>query len=111
MTRAHENPDRVTPPIISRSTILAVVGILAALGVDTQISEDDAGALADAALIVLPLSLWLSPPEKNVNWVRGLGHPPRRRLPLPVHFAFVMLLYPLAIYLPTHWLLAWLFGS
>jgi hypothetical protein len=57
------------------------------------------------AWIVLPLSLWLSPPEKNVNWVRGFGHPPRRPVALPVHFAFVMLMYPLLIYLPTHWLL------
>jgi hypothetical protein len=24
-----------------------------------------------------------------------------------VHFALVMLLYPVAIYLPTHWLLTW----
>ncbi len=74
---------------------------------------DESGLVAQTLLawIVLPLSLWLSPPEKNVNWVRGFGHPPRRRLPLPVHFAFVMLLYPLAIYLPTHSLLAWLFGS
>jgi hypothetical protein len=57
------------------------------------------------AWLVLPLSLWLSPPEKNVNWVRGFGHPPRRPVALPVHFALVMLMYPLLIYLPTHWLL------
>jgi hypothetical protein len=63
------------------------------------------------AWIVLPLSLWLAPREKNVNWVLGFGHPPRRRWPLPVHFAFVMLMYPLLIYLPTHWLLNWLFGD
>ena len=74
---------------------------------------DESALVAQTLLawIVLPLSLWLSPPEKNVNWVRGFGHPPRRRVPLPMHFAFVMLLYPLAIYLPTHSLLAWLFGS
>ena len=57
------------------------------------------------AWIVLPLTLWLAPPEKNVNWVRGLGHPPRRRLPLGVHFAITMIAYPLLIFLPTHWLL------
>ena len=57
------------------------------------------------AVTVLPLTLWLAPPEKNVNWVRGFGHPPRSAVPLPAHFALVMLMYPLAIYLPTHWLL------
>jgi hypothetical protein len=50
------NPDRVSPPIITRASILAVVGVLAALGVDLNISEDQAGVLADAALIVLPLA-------------------------------------------------------
>jgi hypothetical protein len=63
------------------------------------------------AWIVLPATLFLTPPGKNVNWVRGFGHPPRSPWPLPVHFALVMLAYPLAVYLPTHWLLAWLFGD
>jgi hypothetical protein len=61
------------------------------------------------AWLVLPASLWLTPREKNVNWVRGFGHPPRTPLPLGWHFTFMMLVYPLAIYLPTHWLLARLF--
>jgi hypothetical protein len=63
------------------------------------------------AWLVLPASLWLTPREKNVNWVRGFGHPPRSPLPPRWHFAFVMLLYPLAIYLPTHWLLERLFNT
>lgn len=62
------------------------------------------------AWIVLPATLWLTPAEKNVNWVRGFGHPPRTPLPLPLHFALVMLAYPLVIYWPTHWLLGTLFG-
>jgi hypothetical protein len=64
------------------------------------------------AWLVLPASLWLTPREKNVNWVRGFGHPPRSPLPLRWHFALVTLvLYPLAIYLPTHWLLGRLFTT
>jgi hypothetical protein len=59
------------------------------------------------AWVVLPATLWLAPAEKNVNWVRGFGHPPRRRVPLGVHFALVMLMYPLAVYVPTHFLLRW----
>ncbi|HEX6997169.1 MAG TPA: membrane-associated protein [Gammaproteobacteria bacterium] len=62
------------------------------------------------AWVVLPLTLWLAPPEKNVNWVRGFGHPPRRRLSLAGHFALMMLLYPLLIYLPTHLLLVRIAG-
>lgn len=74
----------------------------------------DGRALAAQTLlawVVLPATLWLAPPGKNVNWVRGFGHPPRRTLPLPWHFALLMLVYPLAIYWPTHWLLGRLFGT
>jgi hypothetical protein len=63
------------------------------------------------AWLVLPATLLLTPAKKNVNWVRGFGHPPRSPWPLPVHFALVMLAYPLAIYWPTHWLLGRLFGD
>jgi hypothetical protein len=42
--------------------------------------------------------------------VRGFGHPPRRGLPLPLHFGLVMLMYPLLIYLPTHLMLRY-FGQ
>jgi len=62
------------------------------------------------AWVVLPATLWLAPPEKNINWVRGFGHPPRSPVPPAVHFVLVMLLYPLVIYLPTHLLLTWFFG-
>jgi hypothetical protein len=73
---------------------------------------DDRALMAQTMLawVVLPATLWLAPPEKNVNWVRGIGHPPRRRIPLPLHFGLVMLAYPLLIYLPTHLLLARFFG-
>ena len=74
----------------------------------------DARALAAQtalAWIVLPATLWLTPAEKNVNWVRGFGHPPRTPLSLPLHFALVMLVWPLVIYWPTHWLLGTLFGA
>jgi hypothetical protein len=68
---------------------------------------DDRALLAQTLLawLVLPATLWLAPPEKNVNWVRGFGHPPRRSLPLPLHFGLVMVAAPLLIYLPTHLLL------
>lgn len=57
------------------------------------------------ALIVLPLSWWLTPREKNINWVRGFGHPPRSPFGPAAHLAFMMVAYPALIYLPVHWLL------
>jgi hypothetical protein len=32
-------------------------------------------------------------------------------MPLPLHFAIVMLIYPLLVYLPTHFLLTRYFGQ
>ena len=71
---------------------------------------DDRALLAQTILawLVLPATLWLAPPQKNINWVRGLGHPPRLQMPLALHFGLAMLAYPLLIYLPTHLLLIWL---
>lgn len=62
------------------------------------------------AWVVLPASLAFTPPHKNVNWVRGLGHPPQSPLPLPWHFTMMMVIYPLLVYLPTHLLLVALFS-
>jgi hypothetical protein len=84
-----------------------------ALWIVYRYGYDDRALIAQTLLawLVLPATLRLAPPEKNVNWVRGFGHPPRRRLSLPVHFGLVMLTYPLLIYLPTHWLLRRYFGG
>jgi len=60
-------------------------------------------------LLVLPLSYLVSSPQENVNWVYGLGENPRRILPAPLFVILLMLLFPLAVYLPTHLLFARIF--
>lgn len=57
------------------------------------------------AWLVLPASLNLAPPAKNVNWVRGFGHPPASPFRPLAHFMLMMAAYPLCVYLPTHFLL------
>jgi hypothetical protein len=59
------------------------------------------------AVIVLPVTFWLAPRHKNVNWVRGFGHPPRSPFGPAGHLALMMLIYPPVVYLPAHWLLLW----
>jgi hypothetical protein len=54
------------------------------------------------ALVVVPLSYLLSNAQQNVNWVYGLGQNPQRLLPAPLFVIFLMLLFPLVVYLPTH---------
>jgi hypothetical protein len=56
------------------------------------------------ALVVLPLSYLVSNAQENVNWVYGFGQNPQRILPASLFVILLMLLFPLAVYLPTHFL-------
>lgn len=62
------------------------------------------------AAAVLPLSYFLSDPRENVNWVYGLGEMPQTKVPAPLFVLFLMLLFPVGVYLPTHLLLDRIFG-
>lgn len=55
MSTPSKNPDRVTNPVLVRSILLAVVGLLAAFGIDLNLSRDQAGALSDGIVAVLPV--------------------------------------------------------
>jgi predicted membrane protein len=82
-----------------------LIWILARLGYDSR-----ALAVQTAlAWIVLPLTYAITERAKNINWVFGLGHPPRSRLSPPMHLLVVMLGFPLLVYLPSHVLLRLVF--
>lgn len=55
--------------------------------------------------IALPLSYLVSKPAANINWVFGFIDPPQQWLPGASYVLFLMVLYPLVLYLPTHLLL------
>lgn len=61
------------------------------------------------ALVVLPLSYLVSNAQENVNWVYGFGQNPQRFLPAPLFVILLMVLLPLAVYLPTHLLFVRIF--
>jgi hypothetical protein len=44
-------------------------------------------------------------PEKNINWVFGLGHPPRRWFSPRIYLLVLMLGFAILVYVPTHLLL------
>lgn len=62
------------------------------------------------AWVVLPLSYLFTAPQDNVNWVYGPGEKPQNRVHPLLYLAGVMLFFPLVVYLPTHFLLQWLWG-
>jgi len=65
------------------------------------------------AWLVLPLTLAVTDPSRNINWVHGPGGEGarQRRFHPRVYVGLLMLAFPLAVYLPTHLLLLALFGS
>ena len=63
------------------------------------------------ALVVLPLSYLVSNAQENVNWVYGFGQKPQTILPAPLFVILLMLLFPVAVYLPTHLLFAKIFRA
>jgi hypothetical protein len=62
------------------------------------------------ASVILPLSYFFSDPRQNINWVYGFGEKPQTRIPAVWFLIFLILLFPLALYLPTHLVLGKLFG-
>ena len=85
-----------------------LIYLLAVLGYDAR-------ALPLAGLsvaVVLPLTWWLTPPSRNVNWVHGIGGEGTRQQSMPA-WAFLLGLVTAAallIHLPSHWLLGHLFS-
>ena len=63
------------------------------------------------AAVVLPLSYLFSNPRENVNWVYGLGAKPQTKVPAPLFVILALLMFFLAVYLPTHFLLDGIFGE
>jgi hypothetical protein len=58
------------------------------------------------AWVVLPLSAVVATPENNVNWALGWGeHVPQPWMPGWLWVLLLMGMFPLTVYLPTHWLL------
>jgi hypothetical protein len=62
------------------------------------------------AVVVLSLSYLFSNPRENVNWVYGFGEKPQTKVPAPLFVLFLMLLFPVGVYLPTHLLFDRIFG-
>ncbi len=86
---------------------ILLVWLMVRLGYDRR-------ALAYQTLLawaVLPASYLLNTPSENVNYVHGVGDVPQQVMHPLLYLLLVMLVIPLGIYLPTHWLLTRLFAG
>jgi hypothetical protein len=86
---------------------ILIVFLVQRLGYDTR------GLLAQTALtwVVLPATYLLTKPEPNVNWVYGPGATPQRWMHPYAYVALLMVAIPVVGYVPTHFLLKWLFPA
>jgi hypothetical protein len=62
------------------------------------------------AWITLLLTYKFTSPSENINWAFGPGSSPQHKISRRLYLLIVMLLYPLALFLPTHLLLKALFS-
>ena len=63
------------------------------------------------ALVILPISYLVTNPRENINWVYGFGEKPQTFLPAPLFVLFLMIGFPLVIYLPMHFLFGKIFAK
>ena len=100
-------------PLFIRALSLFHVGLpLLLVRMLYRLGCDERAFLAQTlvAAIVLPLSYLFGDPQQNINWVYGFGERPQTRVPALWFLAFLMFVFPLAIYLPTHLVLDKVFG-
>ena len=99
--------DRKKSRFLRALSLFHVVLPIVLLWMLDRLGYDPRAPLAQTVLawIVLPVTYALiRPGDENINWVYGLDKRQNRIAPL-VYLAFVMLAYPLGLYLPTHFAL------
>lgn len=104
--------DATIPPFIRGLSLFHVALPVLLIWLLSRLGYDGRALLWQTlvAAAVLPLSYFLSNPRENVNWVYGLGEQPQTKVPAPLFVLFLMLLFPVGVYLPTHLLLDRIFG-
>jgi hypothetical protein len=104
--------DATIPPFIRGLSLFHVALPVILIWMLSRLGYDGRALLWQTlvAAAVLPLSYFLSNPRQNVNWFYGLGEKPQTKVPAPLFVLFLMLLFPVGVYLPTHLLLDRIFG-
>ena len=104
--------DRRKPLALRALSLFHVVLPIVLLWLVYRLGYDDRAWVFQTivALIVLPVTYWLTDPADNVNWVYGPGSVAQTRMHARAYLMLAMIFFPLVIYLPTHLLLRALLG-
>lgn len=78
-----------------------------------RLGYDERALVAQTLLawVVLPVTYAATEPRFNINRAFGLGTQPQRRIHPLLYLALLMLIGPLVVYVPGHFILRALFGS
>jgi hypothetical protein len=61
-------------------------------------------------LAVLTFCYLFTEPDKNINWVFGPGEKPQKKMAPLRYFLLLIVVIPVGVMTPTHFVLNWLFG-
>jgi hypothetical protein len=86
---------------------LVLIWMLSTLGYDPRALP----AQTALAWVVFPITYAVTDPAENINWVFGPGGRPQQRFSPRVYLLLVLVVFPLIVYLPTHFLLRAFFDS
>ena len=103
--------DRAIPRWIRALSLFHIPMPIVLLWMLHTLGYDPRALAAQTALawVILPVTYALTDPNENINWVFGPGGPPQRRLAPRLYLLLVLVVFPLLVYVPTHFLLRALF--
>lgn len=78
-----------------------------------RLGYDTRAVYAQAVLVwvLLAVCYLATDPERNINWVYGIGNPPQSWVSGNVYLVLLMLAYPLLVLIPGHFILKAVFNG
>jgi hypothetical protein len=100
------------PPLLKFLSLFHVFLPVLLLWMTYRLGYDRRAVYAQTLLVwvLLPICYLATDPERNLNWVFGIGNPPKTWVSGPMYLVMLMGAYPLVVSIPTHFLLKSLFG-
>ena len=99
-------------PLFKFFSLFHVILPLLLLWMIYRLGYDTRAVYAQTLLIwvLLPVCYLGTDPERNLNWVFGIGNPPQTWVSGHLYLVLLMLAYPLLVFIPTHFILKAVFN-
>ena len=100
-------------PLFKLFSLFHVILPLLLLWMIYRLGYDTRAVYAQTLLIwvLLPVCYLATDPERNLNWVFGIGNPPQTWMSGHLYLVLLMLAYSLLVIVPTHFMLKAVFNG